>query len=54
MNDHFITEAATYTTHNKHETTIHAVSGIRTHYFSNQVAADLQLRLHSYWDQLAV
>jgi hypothetical protein len=53
MSDHFVTEAATYITHT-HEMTIHALSGIQTHYFSNQVAADLQIRPHSYWYQLAV
>ena len=40
------------TTHNTHNTNIHALGGIRTHDLSRRAAEDLRLRPHRHWDRL--
>ena len=50
-NDGPVTEAATYTTSNKHETNIHTLNGIRNRDPSNREAADLRLRPHGHRDR---
>ena len=40
------------TTHNFHNTNIHALGGIRTHDLSRRAAEDLRLRPHGHWDRL--
>ena len=39
------------TTHNTHNTNIHALGGIRTHDLSSRAAEDLRLRPHGHWDR---
>jgi hypothetical protein len=54
MSDQLLAEASTYTgQHNiqTQETDIHAPSGIRTRYPSNQAAAHLRLRPRGHWDR---
>jgi hypothetical protein len=48
--DQPVADAQDNTTY-KHETNIHALSGIRTHDPRNQAAADLRLRPRGYWDR---
>ena len=52
ISDHLSTGAATYTTHNKHEINIYALSGIQAHNPSHQVASDLSLRWNGHQDWL--
>jgi len=52
MSDQLVAEAATYTTHNKHNTRhIHARRWIRSRNPSIRAAADLRLRPHGHLDR---
>ena len=46
-----VTEAATYTTHNKQQANIHAPGGIRTRDPGNRAAVYLRLRPFGHWDR---
>jgi hypothetical protein len=51
MSDQPVAEAATCTTQQTQETSIHALIGIRTRDPSSQTAADLRLRPHKHREQ---
>jgi len=52
MNDQLVTVGTTYTMHDEYKkTNMHALIGIQTHDPTSQVAVDLHLRQHDYWDQ---
>jgi hypothetical protein len=47
-----VAKAATYTTYDKRDTNVHALSGIRTRDPSNRAAADLRHRPHGHRNRL--